>query len=214
MAIRRLAELGVLRRLEPGLDFDEWLGQKIQQAVRWSVLHPAGWAGEEQATESIAVPRVNVDQKYLLLALLTYRLTKPQLDRFLSRLRFSLEVGEYLREVRELHALAWRLDRPNLKPSRVYRLLHGYSPRAILTFSVALDSSVARDNVMLYLDRLRWVRASTRGEFLKSQGVEPGPVYRQILDKLLYARLDGKICTASEEEVMAKALLAELKELN
>jgi tRNA nucleotidyltransferase (CCA-adding enzyme) len=63
---------------------------------------------------------------------------------------------------------------------------------------------------MLYLDRLRWVRPAIRGEFLKGQGVEPGPVYRQILDKLLYARLDGKIRTASEEEVMAKELLTTL----
>jgi tRNA nucleotidyltransferase (CCA-adding enzyme) len=212
MAIRRLAELGVLRRLEAGLDFDEWLGQKMQQAVRWSVLHPAGCAGEEQTEGSSAIPRVSVDQKYLLLALLTYRLTKSQLDRFLGRLRFSLDVGKYLREVHGLHALAWRLDRANLKASRIYQLLHGYSPRAILAFSVALDSSTARDNVMLYLDRLRWVRPTIRGEFLKSQGVEPGPVYRQILDRLLYARLDGKIRTASEEEVMARALLASLRE--
>jgi tRNA nucleotidyltransferase (CCA-adding enzyme) len=123
-----------------------------------------------------------------------------------------LDVGKYLREVHGLHALAWRLDRPNLKASRIYQLLHGYSPRAILAFSVALDSSTARDNVMLYLDRLRCVRPTIRGEFLKSQGVEPGPVYRQILDRLLYARLDGKIRTAPEEEAVAKALLASLRE--
>jgi tRNA nucleotidyltransferase (CCA-adding enzyme) len=215
MAIRRLAELGVLRRLEPGLDYDEWLGQKIEQAVQWSVLHPALSAGlesrsasaEEQPEGLPTHPQVAVEKKQLLLALLTYRLTKAQLDRFLGRLRFSLDVGKYLREVHGLHALAWRLDRPNLKASRIYQLLHGYSPRAILAFSVALDSSTAHDNVLLYLDRLRWVRSATRGEFLKSQGVEPGPVYRQILDRLLYARLDGKIRTASEEESMARALL-------
>jgi tRNA nucleotidyltransferase (CCA-adding enzyme) len=221
MAVRRLAELGVLRRLEPGLEFDEWLGQKIEQAMRWSVLHPALLAGsvlhpaeraaEDQPEEPRGAAPVNVEQKDLLLALLTYRLTKTQLGRFLFRLRFSLEVGKYLREVHGLHGLAWRLDRPRgLKPSRIYRLLHGYSPRAILAFSVALDSSVARDHVTLYLDRLRWVRPTIRGEFLKSQGVEPGPIYRQILDKLLYARLDGQIRTASEEEAMAKALLAQL----
>jgi len=226
MAIRRLAELGVLRRLEPGLDYDEWLGQKIQQAVRWSAAagaHPALPAGsaqpalppveaarDDQPDEARGAAPVTVGQKDLLLALLTYRLTKVQLDRFLNRLRFSLDVGKHLREVHGLHALAWRLERPTLKPSRIYQLLHAYSPRAILAFSVALDSPVARDNVMLYLDRLRWVRPTIRGEFLKSQGVEPGPIYRQILDRLLYARLDGKIRTASEEEAMARVLLASL----
>jgi tRNA nucleotidyltransferase (CCA-adding enzyme) len=149
-----------------------------------------------------------VERKHLLLALLTYRLTKPQLDRFLQRLKFSQEVGEYLREIRGLHALANRLDRASLKASRIYRLLRGYSPQAILAFSIALDSPRARDNVLLYLERLRYVRLAIHGDFLKSQGVPPGPVYRQILDKVLYARLDGQVRTASDEEAMARALLA------
>jgi tRNA nucleotidyltransferase (CCA-adding enzyme) len=208
MAIRRLAELGVLRRLEPALDYDEWLGQKMQQAVQWLESHSA--PAEEQPEGTAVHPQTVVEKKQFLLALLTCRLTKVQLDRLLNRLRFSLDVGKYLHEVRELHALSWRLDRPNLKPSRIYQLLHGYSPQALTAFSVALDSSAARDNVMLYLDRLRWVRPAIRGEFLKGQGVEPGPVYRQILDKLLYARLDGKIRTASEEEAMARELLTTL----
>ncbi|MEM4724688.1 MAG: hypothetical protein QXP01_06720 [Candidatus Hadarchaeum sp.] len=119
-------------------------------------------------------------------------------------------MAKYLREVRELHALAVRLSRPNLKPSRIYRLLRDYSPRAILAFAIAVDSPVAREHALLYLERLRWVRPHIRGDFFKKQGIPPGPIYRRILDKLLYARLDGQICTASEEEEIATKLLAEL----
>jgi len=210
--IERLAELGVLRRLEAGLRYNEWLEEKFQ---RVRLLVEREEAGVKEDAEKDQESRIRVasavEKKYLLLALLTYRLTRPQLDRFLERLRFRQEVAKYLREVRELRALAWRLARPNLKPSRIYRLLHGYSSRAIVAFSIALDSPVARDNVVLYLHRLRWVRPHIRGDFFKKQGLPPGPAYRQILGKLLNARLDGKVRTASEEEAMARKLLAAWK---
>jgi tRNA nucleotidyltransferase (CCA-adding enzyme) len=148
-----------------------------------------------------------IDQKQLLLALLTYRLSKAQLDRLVNRLRFSLDVARYLHEVRQLRGQAWRLDKPNLKPSRVYRMLHVFSPRAITAFSFAVDSPTVRDHVLLYLNRLRYVRLHVRGDFLKSEGLPPGPAYGKVLDRLLYARLDGKLKTAAEEEGMARRLV-------
>jgi len=207
MAVRRLGELGVLRCLEPGLDHDEWLGTKIELAVQW---HQNQSEGSNSEAAPSPLTQSAIEQKDLLLALLTYRLSKAQLDRLLERLRFSLEVGKYLREVRQLRSLAWRLDRQDSKPSRIYRLLQGFSPRAITAFWVALDSPVAKEHVLLYLTRLRWVRTSIRGEFLRSLGVQPGPLYGRILDRLLYARLDGRVDTAQEEETLARHLVASL----
>jgi tRNA nucleotidyltransferase (CCA-adding enzyme) len=210
--MQRLAELAVLRRLEAGLRYDEWLEEKFQQAMlmleREQGVAEEGSEAEQEGRASVPFA---VEKKYLLLALLTYRLTKPQLERFLGRLKFGQETAKYLWEVKELRALAWRLDKENLKPSRIHRLLYIYTPRAILVFAIALDSPVARDNVLLYLNRLRWVRPHIRGAFLKKEGIPPGPVYRQILGKLLYARLDGRVRTAAEEEAMAKRLVAAWK---
>jgi len=209
-AIRRLDELGVLSHLEPGLRYDAWLEEKssaarlaTQPAVSATEVHESGSAGQVQAA---------VDRKLLLLALLTHPLTKGQLDRFLVRLKFSQEVVEYLRQVKALHALTRRLERPNLKPSRIYRLLRPFSPQALTAYSIALDAGSAREKVLLYLQRLRWVRTRIHGDYLKQQGLAQGPVYGEILGALLDARLDGKISTASEEERMAKRLIAARKE--
>jgi len=204
--IKRLAELGVLRYLGTGLRYDEWLEDKFQQ-VGLLVKDEGEIKAEVKQTFRNIIASAT-ERRLLLLALLTYRLTRPQLERFLTRLKFSQKVAKYLREVRELRALAWRLDRPNLKPSRIYRLLHGYSPRAIMAFYIALDSPTARDNVLLYLQRLRWVRPHITGDFLKQQGLPPSPAYQQILNKLLDARLDGQVRTASEEEALARKLIA------
>ena len=77
-----------------------------------------------------------------------------------------------------------------------------------MAFYIALDSPTARDNVLLYLQRLRWVRPHITGDFLKQQGLPPSPAYQQILNKLLDARLDGQVRTASEEEALARKLIA------
>ncbi len=213
--VKRLAELGVLRHLEPGLTYDQWLVAKFQQvelmAEQEKVIVPDD---AEMAKVSPFSACSAEDRRGLLLALLTYRLTRPQLERFLDRLRFSRGVAKLLRELRELRARAWRLDKPDLKPSRIYRLLHYYSPQALMAFSIALDSPAARDNVLLYLRKLRWVRPHIKGGFLKQQGIPPGPIYGKILEQLLYARLDGKVRTASEEAAMAEKLVAAWKKRN
>jgi len=206
--IRRLAELGVLRHIERGLRYDEWLELKFQSAARLLDQAEARVEQGEQPASDVGgriVP--SLERTHLLLALLTYRLGRPQLRRFLERLRFRQKVANYLWEVRELRALAWRLNKPDLNPSRIYRLLHNYSSRAVVSFSIALDSKPAYDNVLTYLQRLRWIRPHVKGSFLKERGLPPGPAYREILDKLLDARLDGRIRTASEEGAMAERLL-------
>jgi tRNA nucleotidyltransferase (CCA-adding enzyme) len=206
LIVKRLDELGVLGRLEPSLRYDAWLEGKLgaaMEGLRRQESQRRLGVSEEVSAISIPAP---IDQKHLLLALLTYRMTKAQLDRFLTRLRFSQEVAKYLHEVRHLRGQAWRLDKPNLKPSRVYRMLHPFSPRALTAFSFAVDSPRMRDYVLLYLNRLRYVRLHVRGDFLKKEGLPQGPAYSEILDRLLYARLDGKLKTAAEEESLARKL--------
>jgi tRNA nucleotidyltransferase (CCA-adding enzyme) len=207
--IQALDDLDVLCHLEPGLKYDQWLADKFSQIKQLPAGESryASYPAEPQEVPC-AGARAEVDREDLFLALLTYRLTKAQLERFLDRLSFSQEVGKLLREVKDLRQRAQRLERPDLRPSKVYRLLHHFSPQAIIAFCIALDSAEGRQNVQLYLNQLRWVRPYIKGNFLKEQGVPTGPIYSRILDRLLYARLDGEVRTSSEEEAMAKRLIA------
>jgi tRNA nucleotidyltransferase (CCA-adding enzyme) len=208
VTVRRLSELGVLSHLSRGLVYDEWLAAKFAQ-VEVMAEEPQAKEPEEAQDEAAeyAVSHPEVDRRAMYLALLTYRLSKAHLERFVERLKFSQELAKYLDEVRDLRAKAWRIDRPGLKPSRIYQLLRHYSARALLAFSIALDSPEARDNVLQYLHKLRWVRPTIKGEYLREQGVQPGPVYGKILNEVLNARLDGRIRTTSDEEELAQRLL-------
>ncbi|MGJ5676125.1 MAG: CBS domain-containing protein [Nostochopsis sp.] len=85
-------------------------------------------------------------------------------------------------------------------PSQVVKLLRSYDlPTLIL---VALHSSrPIRKQIWHYLTVWADIQPILNGNDLKKLGYKPGPQYRQMLDDLLAATLDGKICdrTSAEE---------------
>ena len=58
--------------------------------------------------------------------------------------------------------------------------------------------------MQLFLNKLRYVRASLNGDALKSMGILPGPHMGEILRLLRDARLDGRIKTREGEEELAR----------
>jgi tRNA nucleotidyltransferase (CCA-adding enzyme) len=56
-----------------------------------------------------------------------------------------------------------------------------------------------RKAISHYITRLQTVTTVLKGNDLKKMGLEPGPIYRQILDSLLDARLNQEIKTREEE---------------
>ena len=50
-----------------------------------------------------------------------------------------------------------------------------------------------RRAISLYFRNLKEVRSELGGKDLKHMGIKPGPIYRQILDRLLDGRLNGEL---------------------
>lgn len=199
--IRRLDELSVLPHLDPALRYDDWIEAKFTRAIDLIASTPPVPEGQRSADYSA------LDQRPVLLALLTYRLTDQELQRFVNRLRFRLVIGDYLREVHRLQALLPQLEQPDLRPSQLYAMLQPYSMEAVMTLSIAADSPGVLDRLRLYIETLQRVQLHVTGEFLKQRGLPPGPAYREILQQVLAARLDGEISTPAEEEALAESLL-------
>jgi tRNA nucleotidyltransferase (CCA-adding enzyme) len=74
---------------------------------------------------------------------------------------------------------------------------------------VASDSALIQQRLVRYHRRLQYVQPEIDGAWLQERGVEPGPIYRQILGTLRDARLDGQVSSLSEEEALVEKLLAE-----
>ncbi|MBI4180474.1 MAG: CCA tRNA nucleotidyltransferase [Chloroflexi bacterium] len=179
--LSRAEKLGVLSTLHPSLKGDSWLSEKFRQA-RSSSLPLSG----------------------LYLALLAYRLTDEENEQLISHLKLSKSLGQTLRDTNHLKGeLGWLAD-PALAPSRVYRLLHGYSQSALIANLLASDSPVVQGHIRLFRDKLRYVKPSLTGNDLIKMGVPPGPRMKEILQQLHGARLDGKVKSKKEEEELVR----------
>jgi tRNA nucleotidyltransferase (CCA-adding enzyme) len=60
-----------------------------------------------------------------------------------------------------------------------------------------------------YLEKWQHVKAITTGDDLKQLGLEPGPKYKEILDRLRAAWLDGEVTTREEEYKLRDYLIAD-----
>jgi tRNA nucleotidyltransferase (CCA-adding enzyme) len=89
-------------------------------------------------------------------------------------------------------------------PSQVVKLLQKYDlPMLIL---VALHSPrILRRQIWYYVTDLMHIQPILKGNDLKKLGYQPGPKYRQMLDNLLNATLDGEI----SDRTQAEAFLAQ-----
>lgn len=187
----RADELGVLAKLHPSLKGDRWLAGKFEQARKFS---------------SPDSPSVG-----LYLALLAYRLNDKENEQLISYLRLPKSVAQTLRDAIGLKTRVKSLAEPELPPSRIYSLLHGYAAPAIIANSLAGDSPVAHQHINLFLNKLRYIKPALSGEDLKKMGTAPGPGIKETLNLLLEARLDGKVTTKQGEEDLVKKWLVRAK---
>ncbi len=185
--LRRAQELGVLRWLHPSLRGNGWLAQKLEQARELTSPNPPP-AG-------------------LYLALLAYSLTEKETEQLISRLRLTKSLAQTLRDTTSLKSALRSLANPELTPSRIYRLLHGYTTLAITANSLAAESPLAHQHIQLFLNKLRYVKSALTGDDLKRMGIAPGPHIKETLNLLHEARLDGNVTSKWGEEEMVKGWL-------
>jgi len=207
-ALRRLDELGLLSRVHPALTVDDWFmemaGRLRQELKRFSPLpeHPEG------NSRLFHVEKYRPEGLYL--ALLLYRSPREDAESFLESLRIMRGEAMLVRQVLALREVLPQLDAPRLKRSEIYALLEPFDEPALFIGYVVQDSWLVRQRIELFLRRLRDIKPLADGRALKELGIKPGPVYRQILERLRAAWMDGEITDAAGERALLERLVAEL----
>lgn len=81
----------------------------------------------------------------------------------------------------------------------LYTLLSQYDNETLLYSMARSKSQKLKRNISTYFTKLKGTRTILRGRDLKNMGMQPGPLYKQILDTLLKARLEGEVNTREDE---------------
>lgn len=194
----RLAGLGLLGAIHPGLSWDDWLQERMLEARSFEM--PSAW--RLQSTPN---------RETLLYALWCFRLRQEEARALCERMHFSLEVRGVILEANRLcREVADGLTR--LRPSRAVARLDEAREAALVASWIGLAlAAEARGLLERYLSEWRFVAPTIDGEALRALGLPPGPAYRRILGALRAAWLDGEIHTDPEERRLLETLVAEAR---
>ncbi len=184
----RADELGIMARICPMLEMDDWLARKFARAR--GMMQPYSLPQE------------------LYLAFLVYRLPLSDLEDLIGYLKFSKGVAQILRDTLNLKNELSSLARPGMSPSRIYHCLRQYSQNAILANLIISEHSLIRQRIELYLNKLRYVRVALNGDDLLREGISQGPQIKELVEILREARLDGKVATREDELRLVKSEFA------
>lgn len=202
----RLSRLGVLERIHPALRvtramlplFERVRGRFGEWADRWPAeVHALERDADDPHPSALAL---------CYLALLTSCLGEEALQALIARLRISGPEATFLRNVTALLDSARELEAAAMLPSSLYRHLSPYSQEARFVLSVLTESEIVRARVDHYEHHLARCRPAVDGHYLRELGVAPGAIYREIIERIRDALLDGQIRTVTEQQQMAQQL--------
>ncbi len=187
--LKRLSELSVLKEIHPGLVINE-KKMKLLDAV-YDCL---AWY------ELLYLEEKVIKWKVYLCALLyglSFSEAKEVLERFGIGGKNKIDI---LSAGQDANNISLRL-KTNGEPknSQIVRVLEAYSLETLL-FAMALHGGEVSRYISLFIRRLSRIRPLTTGEDIKRLGFTPGPIYRNILERLKEARLDG-LCKTKEDEI-------------
>ena len=165
----------------------------------------------ENLEESLAWYRLSfldkpIRQWMVYLLALADPLDDEELNDFCLNLAFGPKLrAEIVQMRRQALAALNRLQRNRPSPSLIHRLLHPLKPAYQIFIMAKAKREWAKRAVNQYMTSLIKVKPELDGKDLQDMGFEPGPVYKEILDRLLAARLDGQVKTKEEELALIKA---------
>ncbi|UCH07405.1 MAG: CBS domain-containing protein [Deltaproteobacteria bacterium] len=193
-AIERMDDFGLLKFISPDLKLTEQLRgslERIKGILVWFDLLYLGIGYEpwkvyfmgltaSLSTDSFTklVERMQIQDRDIVHAISTRQ-----------------EVGKALREVSQLK------DKKNYP---LYELLSPFSAEILLCSMAKTKSDKIQKSISTFFSRLKGTKVLLKGKDLIAMGYEPGPLFKDIFDTILQARLEGAISTREDEIQLLK----------
>jgi tRNA nucleotidyltransferase (CCA-adding enzyme) len=198
-AITRLAQLKLLRFLHRRLCYTK----SVQQVVAAVPKALAWWARR--------FPGSVIDRPVIYLIALLSESSPAVVGWMIRRLALSREQAKNVGIVgrRVDRALKSLTDKGTVRPSQVYRLLADFSDEALVLLLAKQRNahhgarSLLKRRLAAYVKN-KAVKTALTGRDLQAMGLQPGPRYKTILEKLLDARIDGMITTEADERALVE----------
>jgi tRNA nucleotidyltransferase (CCA-adding enzyme) len=199
--IGRMASLGLFRFIHPALEYGKAMQETLEEVryiVTWYDLLYLERHYQRWAVYFLAICETLSDDEFWGTC---------------TRLAVSECYKEQLVEMRRqgeelVTAMERRLGQQGrLENSEVYFFLRGLSVEVLLYLMAKSRNQELKRLISLYFTKLQALRTAIGGEDLKALGVKPGPRYRELLDAVLNARLNGLVASKEDEIELLRGLL-------
>jgi hypothetical protein len=134
-------------------------------------------------------------------------LPERDLERIAARLRLPAKVVQNICEAAELRTQLPELGKQ--KPSKITATLQVIDPLVITAIYQSTPDASLREPLRAMMLHYRQLKPTLNGNDLHNMGLPPSSRYREILDALREAWLDGKVRTPEEEQAFLQRLIAD-----
>ena len=183
----RLQELNLLSAVHPDLQWQPSLNEKLQQAIFAPI--PETWPLENEY-DGMSL-RISLAYFVWFLGQDTRRL-----QHIIGRFRFPNQNGKvFLQTYQALNKLSGTNE---LCPSKITALCSPLPLAAVYALRLFINDKV-QQSLDQYVTTWRHIKPTIDGNTLKQKGLAPGPLYKEILNRIKAARIDGIIHDDEEE---------------
>ena len=162
--------------------FDRFINQGIYKLV---------------SENDITLPSVNIENLIKTYPVKNVWLVYAGVLQDLSRLELTRQ------ERKILDDFVFLQNTPMNSDFEVYKAFQNVETETVLLYAILRDEKIARR----YLDNLRNIKIQTTGDDLLNLGLKPSPKYKEILDKILAAKLQTPEMSKKDELELVKTLL-------
>ncbi|UCG80413.1 MAG: CCA tRNA nucleotidyltransferase, partial [Desulfobacterales bacterium] len=189
MALRRINQFNLLKVIHPHIVYNSAL-----EALLYSVEKVLTWYKLLYLEEPCQGWMV-----YLLALMRSF--DKGDAEALCNRLELTPRYRKILipEKAKADDFLKWMVPSQILKNSELYRKLRPFHTETLLYIMASTTRDSTKQAISNYITQLRSMKTLLDGRYLKEKGVRPGPVYREILESLLDARLNGEVTTLLDE---------------
>lgn len=201
-AVFRMKELHELRFIHPNLTVDKTLAKRfdeIRSAVKWY--------------ESANIHKRRLDPWLMYLICMLDRLTADEAKETLERFVFTRSETTRVMSFKEKgeETIKTLSSRKVMALSEIYRLLEPFSHETTLCIMSKSASRLARARIRKFFTDLNGARLRIKGEDIEKLGLKPGPRYKDVLEEVLYLKLDGKVKSRKDEVEAARRIISSIK---
>ena len=187
--LKRLGDYGLLKFFHPSLKADRAMEGRFQRlggVVSWHRLLFTEDKFEPWMVAFLGLVEV-LSEKEVEALLARFSLPEKFRTNFMRRRKMAMQV------VNRLSAVA--------SPGRsdLFFLLNPLPADFLLYAMAKADLETVKKNISLYFTKLKRIKVSLTGQDLKRLGFIPGPIYTEVLQAVLRAKLEGKLANRQEE---------------